>query len=419
LQPDAADSASTGAWTMDNALIVGDVDERMVANGHDVQGIPWHTLPFSREDYRTTRLKDRAHLEGTDSADSLGDQVKKPETGASFFRFSRNTRRVKCSIVHFQLRNLVWATSSHDVFMMHEASVVHWDAAARRRTPVLDLSGNYAHFGARVAQNNLGPNTPPLGNVQISTMIAKDDVVIAGGFYGEVVAKNLRTQAIEYNRRITYDENAITNAIDIYGARVMTSNNDCFVRVFDLPTFAKVSEFRFENAVNHATRQQHGKMVAVAGDDHPVFVMDGDTGERIATLRGHDNFNFATGWHPGGHLFATGSQDRTCRIWDARNMSQSVCVLGAHVGAMRSLRFSSCGRLLAMAEPRDFVHVYDITRGDFSVAQEIDLFGEIAGISISPDSGALFIGMYDRNYGSLLEYERCSRSFVEPSPCLP
>jgi hypothetical protein len=89
------------------------------------------------------------------------------------------------------------------------------------------------------------------------------------------------------------------------------------------------------------------------------------------------------------------------------------------VGAMRSLRFSSCGRFLAMAEPRDFVHVYDITRGEFNVAQEIDLFGEIAGISISPDSGALFIGMYDRNYGSLLEYERCSGSFVPPSPCLP
>jgi WD40 repeat protein len=180
-----------------------------------------------------------------------------------------------------------------------------------------------------------------------------------------------------------------------------------------------VSEFRYENAVNHATRQPHGKLVAVAGDDHPVIVMDGETGEKIATLNGHEHFNFATGWHPGGNMFATGSQDRTCRIWDARNMSQSLSVLGAHVGAMRSLRFSSCGRFIAMAEPCDFVHIYDVTRGDFGLAQEIDLFGEIAGISISPDSHSLFIGMYDRNYGSLLEFERSPTSSSFHQSLLP
>jgi WD40 repeat protein len=242
--------------------------------------------------------------------------------------------------------------------------------------------------------------------VQISTMIAKGDLVIAGGFYGEIVAKRLYSNVVACNRRITYDENAITNAIDLFDGRVMTSNNDCYVRLFDLPTFTKTAEFKYEKAVNHATRQPDGKMAAIVGDDKPVFVMDGDSGEKIARLHGHEDFSFATGWHPNGRLFATGSQDRTCRVWDVRNMAQSVAVLGAHMGAVRSLRFSGCGRFLAMAEPRDFVHVYDVARGDFGHCQEIDLFGEIAGISISPDSESLFVGMFDPNYGSLLEFER-------------
>ncbi|EEF30624.1 hypothetical protein RCOM_0302160 [Ricinus communis] len=56
-----------------------------------------------------------------------------------------------------------------------------------------------------------------------------------------------------------------------------------------------------------------------------------------------------------------------------------------------------------MAEPADFVHVYDVKSG-YEREQEIDFFGEISGVSFSPDIEALFIGVWDRTYGSLLEY---------------
>jgi len=59
-----------------------------------------------------------------------------------------------------------------------------------------------------------------------------------------------------------------------------------------------------------------------------------------------------------------------------------------------------------MAEPADFVHVYDAKNG-YEKEQEIDFFGEISGVSFSPDTEALYIGVWDRTYGSLLEYGRC------------
>ena len=49
--------------------------------------------------------------------------------------------------------------------------------------------------------------------------------------------------------------------------------------------------------------------------------------------------------------------------------------------------------------------IFDSKSG-YVQAQEIDLFGEIAGISFSPDTEALFIGIADRTYGSLLEFIR-------------
>ena len=60
---------------------------------------------------------------------------------------------------------------------------------------------------------------------------------------------------------------------------------------------------------------------------------------------------------------------------------------------------------MVMAEPADFVHIYD-TRQDYSHCQEIDLFGEVAGVSFSPDSESLYVGVADRTYGSLLEFNR-------------
>ncbi|PKU62477.1 Guanine nucleotide-binding protein subunit beta [Dendrobium catenatum] len=104
-------------------------------------------------------------------------------------------------------------------------------------------------------------------------------------------------------------------------------------------------------------------------------------------------------------MFATGNQDKTCRLWDVRNLSSSVAVLRGNLGAIRSIRFSSDGRFMAIAEPADFVHIFDVG-SDYSKRQELDFFGEISGMSFSPDTESLFVGIWDRTYGSLLQYNR-------------
>lgn len=122
-------------------------------------------------------------------------------------------------------------------------------------------------------------------------------------------------------------------------------------------------------------------------------------------LGGHRDFSFAAAWHPQGHLLATGNQDSTTRVWDLRSPSEPLAVLGGTMGAIRSLRFSPDGAFLAAAEPADFVHVYNVGSG-FGSVQEIDLFGEVAGIAFSPDSQAFFVCISDTLYNSLVQYQR-------------
>ena len=127
--------------------------------------------------------------------------------------------------------------------------------------------------------------------------------------------------------------------------------------------------------------------------------------QTVATFVGHRDYSFASAWHPDGCTFATGNQDKTCRVWDVRHLSSPTAILKNNLGATRSIRFSSDGQYMVVAEPADFVHVYS-TKADYRKRQEIDFFGEISGVSLSPDDECIYIGIWDRTYASLLQYNR-------------
>ncbi|CAI5501439.1 unnamed protein product [Closterium sp. Naga37s-1] len=468
----------------DNDMLDGavDVSAQQAARGRDIQGIPWERLHFTRAKYRAMRLQQYKNYKNLDvPLDAVDKEVKQVSTDAEFFSFAYNTRAVKSTIVHFQLRNLVWATSKHDVYTMHGHTIGHYSALSRRSVDFLDLSGPVvpiSHlqrapwlYHQRATTATLRPGGPrlyggggtggtdgagggvatgaggaagpgrgdggggaaaggngagmaddgtwePVGRVQVSTLCVRNGLVAAGGFNGEMVCKRLDSGAeggVSYAGRITRDESAITNAVEIFesasgAVRVLTSNNDCLVREFDADSFAIIARHHLPWPINHTSVSPNGKLVVVVGDDPDAFLMDASSGRVVAPLSGHVDYSFASAWHPNGLTFATGNQDTTCRVWDLRCLSRSLATLKGRMGAIRSVRFSSDGRFLAVAEPADFVHVYDV-KGGYERSQEIDLFGEIAGVSFSPDLEALFVGVADRTYSSLLEFNRARRTF--------
>ncbi|RXH92725.1 hypothetical protein DVH24_042499 [Malus domestica] len=442
-------------------------------NGKDIQGIPWERLNFTTEigTYKNYENLSRPRQD-------LEKECLPVETGKTFYDFHYNTRIVKSTIVHFQveilfllvnsleillqqgtsqldlflprqLRNLLWATSKHDVYVMQNFSVMHWSSLLRRGKEVLNVAKPVVPTEKRP-----GLVVRPLSRVQMSTMAVKENLLVAGGFQGELICKHINQPGVAFCSKLTTDDNAITNAVDIFqnpapitelslcngSMRVMTANNDAQVRVFDVQNFTCLNCFSFDWSVNNTSVSPDGKLVAVLGDSTDCLIADAQSGkvscivavrrihfviyashkqrsdglptylaQAVGSLKGHLDYCFSSAWHPNRQILATGNQDTTCRLWDIRNLSESVAVLKGRMGAIRAINFTSDGRFMAMAEPADFVHILD-TQCGYVKEQEIDLFGEIAGISFSPDTEALFVGIADRTYGSVLELDKRHRN---------
>ncbi|KAK9265821.1 hypothetical protein L1049_001788 [Liquidambar formosana] len=385
---------------------VTDTTSAEARKGKDIQGIPWDKLSITRGKYRLTRLEQYKNYENIPSSgEAVDKECKQVEKGGNYYEFFHNSRHVKPTILHFQLRNLVWATSKHDVYLMSNYSVMHWSSLSSNLSEVLNFTGHVAP-----TEKHAGSLLEGFTQTQISTLAVKDNFLVAGGFQGELTCKRLDKNGVSFCTRTTYDENAITNAVEIYdrpsgGIHFMASNNDCGIREYDMERFQLLNHFRFPWPVNHTSVSPDRKLVTIVGDHLDGLLVDSRNGKTVSPVVGHLDYSFASAWHPDGRVFATGNQDKTCRVWDIRNLSSPTAILKGNLGAVRSIRFSSDGQFMVVAEPADFVHVYS-TKGDYKRRQEIDFFGEISGVSLSPDDESLYIGIWDRTYASLLQYNK-------------
>ncbi|KAM3586886.1 hypothetical protein VKS41_001936 [Umbelopsis sp. WA50703] len=384
-----------------------EITRENVERGEDMQGIDWDQLHIRRDQYRQQRIdvyQNRNYENLRASHEGILKEVKAVRPDGEFYEFRYTNLSEKCSIVHFQLRNLLWAPSKNEIYYTLKNEVRVWSPQLRTSESVLNLTRDGI-------------------NIKASTMACRNGVLVVGGNSGEFALKRMDgINATEHWGTITSDASGITNHIDLINDRngvfqALISSNDFRARLMDINTSKITREFHFPWAVNCSTMSMDKRLLCAVGDATESIIADAQTGKVITTLTGHIDYSFACCWSPDDRYLATGNQDKTTRIYDIRNMSETLHVLRANVGAIRSLHFSSDGRHLAVAEPLDFVHIYDATT--YEQSQVIDFFGEIAGVSFTPDDNSLFIANADDRVGSIMEFGRLNeqiRFMVTPEP---
>jgi WD40 repeat protein len=112
-----------------------------------------------------------------------------------------------------------------------------------------------------------------------------------------------------------------------------------------------------------------GKTVATGSSDKTARLWDVQTGKLMATLEGHTKGIATLAISPGGKTLATGSGDRTIRLWDMMT-GKLKDTLEGHKHWITALAFSPDGRFLATAGEREAVRLWDTASGRLQAVLE-------------------------------------------------
>src|SRR5205085_3494273 len=89
-----------------------------------------------------------------------------------------------------------------------------------------------------------------------------------------------------------------------------------------------------------------------------VTVWEVATGKEVRSFAGHAERVGTVAWSPDGRMLATGSGDRTLRLWEVASGAERAKF--AHGGWVRSVAFSPDGRHVAAASPAAPCYVWDV-----------------------------------------------------------
>ncbi|KAF7557010.1 hypothetical protein G7Z17_g1025 [Cylindrodendrum hubeiense] len=134
-----------------------------------------------------------------------------------------------------------------------------------------------------------------------------------------------------------------------------------------------------------------GRRLASGSADRTVKIWDAITGALQRTLKGHSTFINSVKFSGDGGQLASGSDDKTVRIWDAATGVLKRTLKGHD--SVTSVALSNDGRRLASGSPDGGVKIWDATTGVLQRTLEGDL-GYVTSVAFSGDGMRLASGSH-------------------------
>jgi WD40 repeat protein/predicted Ser/Thr protein kinase len=175
-------------------------------------------------------------------------------------------------------------------------------------------------------------------------------------------------------------------AFDASGDRAVVAQYDKRAVIVDLATGAIVTELT-GHADGVRSAAWRGALIATGSEDRTARLWDARTGRVRHVLSGHEGALFAVALAPDGTRLATGAADSTVRIWDTAS-GGLIHVLRGHAGTVYALAFSPDGRRLASGADDTTIRIWDMT----DAAPMLQLRGHedyVYAIAFSPDGAML------------------------------
>jgi serine/threonine protein kinase len=148
------------------------------------------------------------------------------------------------------------------------------------------------------------------------------------------------------------------------------------------------------NSVNSVAFSPDGKILASGSYDKTIKLWDVGTGREIYTLQGHSSYVNSIAFSPDGKILASGSDDKTIKLWNVTTKAR-IRTIEAHSDSVRSVTFSPDSKILASGSSDKTIKLWDMRTGE--QIRTLQAHSEwVCSVAFSPDGRTLASGSNDK-----------------------
>lgn len=198
------------------------------------------------------------------------------------------------------------------------------------------------------------------------------------------------------------------------GKYLVSASNDKTIRIWDTSTGEVVRVFRgnigsgYEGMIYAAALSPDNRLLAVGGwvgsftdkkakeeeGAHKIRLIDFQTGEVKALLKGHTDVIYGLAFSPDGNRLLSGSGDKTVRIWNVRTQ-QTLHVLKGHTDVIYAVAFSPDGSIAVTGSYDDTLKLWNAKSGSLIKTLKGHT-NDVKSVAFTPNGKYILSGGFDK-----------------------
>jgi len=168
------------------------------------------------------------------------------------------------------------------------------------------------------------------------------------------------------------------------GKKIVSGADDNSVKMWNAFNGKNIFTIQLDGTVRSVGFNNDSSRI-VSSSREAVQIWNARQGSSIMNLTGHSELVQVVKYSPDGTLVASGSYDKTIKIWDAINEGPAKLTLTGHTGVVSSIAFSPNGKRIASASMDHTINIWDPIAGGEPLLILTGHLGAVLSIAYSPD----------------------------------